>query len=268
MSDKDEKALNQPAEEEVSSPTTPVDEPKATEEVTEPEAPEISEPEEKVAETEETEPKKGLNTRVRELNTRTKVAEEKALSLEEKLTELTDQGRSSVQTPNMGTDVPQNSLQEPIVKEGEVVTVHELNQRVRAREGMLLQQMDSRSELRSRQNESINRIKTESSEVIRKYPELDPKSKTFNRELSDTITDATEAFVRAKPYTASVTNFVDRLMKPYKGAVTKEVGKQTEEMAKQASQGAIKPTSIRKEDKSAKEKSIKELEKDLGVLQS
>jgi len=57
-------------------------------------------------------------------------------------------------------------------------------------------------------------------------------------------------------------------MKPYKGAVTKAVGEQKEELAKQASQGAIKPTSVRKQDKSSKEKTIEELESELGVVQS
>lgn len=264
MSDEDKQETLTKAEEEVSLSESSIDEPKATEEVIETE--EASEVE--ATETEQEETKKGYSNRVRELNTRAKEAEAKAKSLEEKLTELTDQARSQVQTPNFGTDVSQSSQEEPIFKPGEEIDTVEFEKRMNARDARIIQQATSRSDLMSKQNEAINRIKTESGEAVRKYPELDPDNENFNEDLSDTVTEAVEALVKSSPYTASVTKFVDKLMKPYQGAVTKEVGKQTEELAKQASQGAIKPTNVRQKDRSPEEMTIAELEAELGIVQS
>ena len=268
MSDIDEKALKPKAEEEVSLPTTPVEETKATEEVIEPEVESAEETKEEVTETEKENTNKGYSNRVRELNTKANEAEEKAKSLEEKLTELTEQGSSRSQTSNRGIGDFTPSPQEPIFKPGEEIDPAEFERRMAVRDQRILQQATAGSELRSRQNEARSRIKTEAGEAIRRHPELNPDDDNYNQELSDTVTEAVWAMVKSNPYSASVNKMVDKLMKPYKGAVTKAVGKQTKEMAKQASQGAIKPTSVRKEDKSAEDKSLKELEKDLGILQA
>jgi len=123
-------------------------------------------------------------------------------------------------------------------------------------------------ELEVKKSEAINRINNEAAEVVRKYPELDPESDDFNRELSDTVTEAVEAHVKANPFSASVKGFVAKLMKPYQGAVTKEVGKANEQLAKQVSSAALKPTSVSKKEKSASEKTIEELERELGIVVS
>jgi translation initiation factor 2B subunit (eIF-2B alpha/beta/delta family) len=137
-----------------------------------------------------------------------------------------------------------------------------------AREQKILEQADARGELRNRQSEAVSRINSEANEIVREYPELDPESDSFNRELSETITEATEAYVKTQPYTASVKQFVAKLMKPYKGAVSAEVGKAQENIAKQVSQAALRPTNVRKQEKTAGEKSIAELEQELGVVQN
>jgi hypothetical protein len=268
MSEQDNQALNNQAEEDVSLPTTPVDEPKATEEVEEIVEPEVSESPEETTETEKKETNKGLNNRVRQLNEAKKLAETKAAGLEEKLSKLTEQDSSSGPTPVMGTEDYTQSLEEPVVTDGETLSVSELNQRIKAREQRLLRQASANAELNSRQTEVRNRVKTEASEAARRHPELDPESEHFNSDLSDTVTEAVWAMVRAEPYTASVNKLVDKLMKPYKGAVTKAVGEQSEELAKQASQGATRPTTVRKSDKPMEEKTIAELERDLGIVQS
>jgi len=55
------------------------------------------------------------------------------------------------------------------------------------------------------------------------------------------------------------------MMKPYLRSVTKEVGKVSENLAKQVSQAATRPTSVSTSGgKSNKDKSIKELEAELG----
>jgi hypothetical protein len=57
-------------------------------------------------------------------------------------------------------------------------------------------------------------------------------------------------------------------MKPYLRAVNKEVGQATENIAKQVSESALRPTSIRKEEKATADKTVEELEQELGVVQA
>lgn len=253
--EENQEALNVEGEENIQELSP---EPEQTaEETVEVESTEETEP----VETEE-EPRKGAQARIRELNHRAKLAEEKALSLENKIAELTNP------VGFQGIPTPQYNPQEPIVQDGEEITVAELNRRIAERDQRLLGQATANAELITRQNEAVTRINRESSEAVRKYPELDPDSESFDPELSESISEATQAYVGKNPYSASVTKFVDKLMKPYKGAIDREVGKASEQIAKQTSRAALRPTSIRKTEKSASEKSIAELERDLGVVQS
>lgn len=215
------------------------------------------------ADTQTAESNKGANQRIRELNQRAKQAEQRAKSLEEKIAELT----APVGVPNFQQEVQFNP-QEPIVAPGEDIDVNELNRRIQAREQNLLKQADARSELRQRQTEAIARHNSESKAAIQKYPQLNPDSDSFDPELSESITEATENLIKSNPYSASVEKFVDKLMKPYSRAVAKEVGKVTENVAKQVSETALRPTSIRKQEKPATEKSIAELEQELGIVQT
>lgn len=249
--------------EEISSPdATPATKPKDSEEVLEPEAEPTGEAEEEKKETGERSKKKGYQQRVRGLVKRAKKAEAKSQSLEEKLAELT----APVEPQVAQVQPPQPRPDEPIVKPGEEVSASELDSRIKAREQRILQQADAGAQLRTRQSEAINRINNEASEVMRLYPELDPKSKSFNKELSDSITVATEAYVRSNPYTASVKKFVAKMMKPYKGAVEKEVGKVTEKVAKQASETALRPTSVKGGKKKFEDLTEKQQEKKLGIV--
>jgi septum formation topological specificity factor MinE len=206
---------------------------------------------------------KGAAQRIKELNQRAKSAETRAKSLEDKIAELTGPSTQGYQP-----QVPDYNPQEPIVKDGEEIDVNELNRRIADRETRLMAQAEARVELKSRQSEAINRIKSETAEVLKTYPQLDPDSLEFDQELSETVTEAVEAQVRANPYSASVTKFVGKLMKPYAKAVAKEVGEATANIAKQATEAALRPTSIRKTEKSASEKSIAELEAELGIVYS
>jgi flagellar biosynthesis chaperone FliJ len=200
-------------------------------------------------------PKKGAQSRIKELNSEVK-------SLKEKLAELTS-------PVGLQTDYqPQFNPTEPIVADGEEISVQELNQRIAQRDQRLLQQASANSELRIKQTEAVNRINSEAINVVRKYPQLDPENENFDQELSDSITEATEAYVKSAPYSASVSQFVDKLMKPYTRAVEKEVGKATANIAKQVTEAALRPTSIQKGEKTANELSIAELEAKLGVVNS
>jgi hypothetical protein len=240
----DEQSEAQVQEPAVESPTT--EEP--TEEVEETVEPEASGTTEEPTETEE-KPKKGFQSRVKELVKERDEAKEQAQSLAQRLEELT----GSVE-PIQGQYTPQY---EP----GTEVTPEQYQQDV-------TRTADSLVQLRLKQSEAVNRINNESRDAIRKYPELDPDSESFNKELSDSITEAVEAHVKVNPYSASVSTIVDKLMKPYKGAVSKEVGQATENIAKQVSETALRPTSVKSGEKTAKEKSIAELEQELGIVQA
>ena len=247
------RALNNEGEDNTPD-TTPVTETKQSGEVAEPA--EDTEPtgevetEGEVAETEEGSKKKGYSQRVRELNIRAKEAEAKAQSLAEKLGELT------------GSDEPQpdHGQYQPQVTPGSEISPDQYRQDV-------MRTADSIVQIRIKQQDAVNRINNEASDVVRKYPQLDPESKEFDRELSDSVTAAVEAHVRADPYKASVNTFVAKLMKPYQRAVTKEVGEVTENIAKQVSETATRPTQVASSKKKFEELSLKDMEKELGVVQ-
>ena len=238
------------AEEEISDSTPSVEEPKATEEVLEtPEESESTEEETKEEEKTETEeaPKKGANQRIRKLNEKAKQAEAKAQSLAERLAELTGSVEPTQYTPQVqpGAEISPEQYQSDVLK---------------AADGLVT--------LRIKQSEAVNRINNEAVDTIRAYPELDPESDSFDRELSDSVTEATEGYITKNPYGAQVKKFVDRLMRPYKRAVNKEVGKETENIAKQVSQSALRPTSIRQPEKKVEDMTPDELEQELGIVQS
>lgn len=257
------KALNE-SEDDVAVDTTPVSE-EASGEAIESESPTESAeevaPEGSEEETEDTQ-KKGYSQRVRELNARAKAAEERAKSLEERVANLTR--TQDVPVANQQID----ATIEPLIKPGEEIDALELDKRLQEREKRIIARADAVSLLRSKQAEAVSRINTEASEAMRAYPELDPDSDIFNKELSDTVTEAVENHIKADPYNASVKKFVSRMMKPYQGAVTREVGKTTEALAKQVSESALRPTNVRKPEKTASEKTIKELEQELGIVQT
>jgi len=252
------KALNEMGEDKALD-TTPVTKQETTEEVEESVAEtkptgEV-ETKEETTETEESS-KKGYSQRVQELNTkakeaeaRAKEAELKSKSLAEKIEELTS---SSGET--------ERTQYQPQVEPGSEVSPDQYKQDV-------MRAADSLVQIRIKQQNAVNRINNEANDAIKEYPQLDPKSKEYDRELSDSVTAAVEAHVRADPYKASVSKFVAKLMKPYNRAVTKQVGKVTENIAKQVSETATRPTSVASGEKKFEELSIKEMEKKLGMVQ-
>jgi len=265
-----QKALNEQTGDDASPDATPPSEGKATEEVEEPKVEPTGKTEEEPTET-EGETRKGYSKRVRELNAeklaaeeKAQVAEEKVQSMAERLAEVT--GSKEPQAGLQPTFEPQED--KPLVAPGEEIDPLEFDRRLKDREAKILRKADARAELRQKQSEALIRINSEADTVIREYPELDPDSDSFNYDLSSSITDATEAHVLANPYTASPKKFVAKMMKPYKRAVTKEVGKATGKIAKQASESALKPTAIRKGEKTAEDMTQKELEKKLGIIQA
>lgn len=252
----DQIGVKEGEEQPVESPTTEEPTEEAEEQVEE-------STEESISDEAETGQGKGANQRIRELNQRAKAAEERAKSLEERVTELTgsDESRGfenyNPQQPNR-----------PIVQPGEELTAEELNRRIEEREQRLLQLAEARGELRNRQSQAITRHQAESGEVMKAYSQLDPNSDDFDPELSEAVTEAVEAQLKANPYSASVKKIVEKQMKPYLRAVANEVDKERENIAKQVSQSALRPTSVRKSEKTAKDKTLAELEAELGIVNS
>lgn len=262
----DNKALNEQGEAENILDTTPVAKEEASVEATEPTEP-VSPagetvPEATAEETEESK-KKGYSQRVRELVAEKNEYKQKYVSLADQMAKLT----GSTQ-PDMGTQPAVQVADEPIIRPGEEIDGTELDKRLKTREASTLQKAIAAAQLISKQGEAVNRINSESREAVMAYPELDPESDTFNKELSDIVTEAVEEHAKTDPFNASVKKKVASLMKLYKGVVAKEVGQATENIAKQVSETALRPTSIRKAEKPASEKSIAELEADLGIVQA
>jgi hypothetical protein len=240
MENQDELTLN-----ETEGTETPVTTPSVSEEQTLEETPiestsEASEEETVVVETEPKVPKKGANARIGEL-----VGEVK--SLKQRLAEITTP-RS--ETPSMSSEA---------INLDDEVTPEQYRQHV-------LQTASNMVDLKMKQSEAIGRIDKESQEVMRTYPQLDPDSESFDRELSETISEAIEAQVRLNPYSASVKKFADRLMKPFNKAVSNGVAQEKETITKQVSESALRPTAIRKPEKTSAEMSIAELEAKLGIV--
>jgi len=178
------------------------------------------------------------------------VAEAKAQSLADRLAEIT----GSVE-PNAGFNQPYM----PQVEQGAEISPEQYQQDV-------MRRADSLVTLRLKQQEAVNKINNDANGAIKAYPQLDPESDLFDKELSDSVTEAAEGYIHKNPYGADVRRYVDKLMKPYQRAVTKEVGKVTENIAKQVSQTALRPTSVRQTEKTIDDMTPKELEEKLGVV--
>ena len=244
MENQDEnKALNLEVGEETNLAATP-----AVEEQTAEETPvESTEP----ASTEETpveetdqkeEPKKGASTRIRELAGEVK-------SLKQRLSEVTGNGEIPTQLPQPQIDLDSE------------VTQDQYRQHI-------LQQADSIVQLRMKQSEAISRIDKESSDVMREYPQLDPENDQFDKELSETISDAIEAQVKLNPYSTSVKKIADKLMKPLIKAISNGVSQEKEIITRQVSESALRPTAIKQQDKTAQDMTKEELEAKLGIIQA
>lgn len=257
-------------EEEVQLPEEPSTSEETTEEVEEPQEDVATESEE--TETETAESKKGYSQRVRELNAKAKAAEQKAAEAEARAQSLAE--RLAGITEPIGNQDFSSPTYDPNVQDGDQITPERY-------QGDVAQAANTIVEWKLKQERAVNRIDKEANEAIRKYPELDPDNKeTFNKELSDAVTAAVEKEAVIVTYdrsgrpiktvniNANIGGMVDTLMKPYKAAVAREVGQATGNIAKQVSETALRPTSVRKQEKAAEDKTLAELEEELGIVHS
>lgn len=214
------------------------------------ESTETVETESNEAETEDSS-KKGANQRIRELANKAKQAEQEKEALASRLAALT------------GSDEPVGEFPQyqPQVEPGTEISPEQY-------QADIMRAADSLVSIRIKQQDAINRINREAEQSIKAFPQLDPSSGNFDKELSDTIAEATEAYVKQNPYSASVYKFVEKLMKPYNRAVENGVSQVTENVAKQVSEAALRPTQVRQTEKSIKDMTPEELEQKLGIVQA
>lgn len=247
----DQMALNQESGVDNTQDTTPVSETEATEDVIDTSENPTGESDEPTTETGEDIKKRNANQRIRELNAELKAERQSKQSLAQRLEELTgfveptDYNRPYTPQVEPGTEISPDQYKQDVMRTA-----------------------DSLINLRLKQQETIGRINLESKEALRNYPELDPDSDTFDNDVSEAVTEAVEAYVRQNPYGANVKKFVDKLMKPYKTAVTKEVGQATQNIAKQVSEAALRPTQIKSPEKKFESMTLEEMEAQLGVVQT
>jgi len=112
----------------------------------------------------------------------------------------------------------------------------------------------------------INRINTEAKEAVTAYPQLDPSSDKFDPDLNESITTAVYNAVVGNPNT-SVTALVAKMMKPFSKSVENAVASEKSNLAKQAAESAMRPSShVEKTEKSVEDMSIEEIKEKYGVV--
>lgn len=112
---------------------------------------------------------------------------------------------------------------------------------------------------------TIARINSEAAEAIRFYPELDKNSDAYDPDVNKAVTDAIWLEVQRDP-SKSVTELADKYMRPYIQATERAVGKEKTNLAKQVSDGALKPVNFKSVDKKAEDMTIAELEASLEMV--
>lgn len=194
--------------------------------------------------------RKTAESRIKELVAEKKQAEEKAADEEEKSSSLAEQ------VEKLTARRPEASMEDfnPQQEQQDEITYEELMRRQQA----LI-------ELNLARERNANRVNAEAADAIKAHPELDPDSDSFDKELSESISQATMAKLQADP-NVKVTDFVDRLMKPYKRSLEKQAEGQKEALAKQASKQAMRPSQVQEKEKPFSELSIEEMEEKLGTV--
>lgn len=242
----DEEALAINARAEANSSTdTPTVEPKAPEVTSEEAKPEQTV---QAADSTETEGEKkvtGAEKRIHKLVDERDQYKQQAQSLSEKLAELTAGAKAPADISP--TNQPTNGESQGGERE---LTIEDLRTIAR---------------LEVEKERTIGRINSEAKEAQAKHPELDPSSDLFDADINEAVTTAVELEIRANP-TKSVKELTERYMRPYRKAAEKAVGEQQKTLAKQASEGALRPANVKPTAKSLADKSIEELEAELEVV--
>lgn len=243
--DDEQKAVNEDLEVE----NEIVESPPTEQEATQTEAP-VEDAQEEVSDSPKEEKTKPVEKRIHKLVEEREREKAEKESLAKQVEDLTEQLSSK-----------QEGLpQVPTVEPGSEITPEQYKED-------LIRTAQSIAQLEVQRQRIIDTINKEAYESMQDHPELNPKSGpgVFDKELSETITEAVKAQVQANP-TASVKKLVNNLMKPYRRAVDKQVAETTEAITKQVSESALRPSQVRGEEKPFEDLTPEEMEKKLGVV--
>jgi len=249
MEETNKEALNAPAEDVNSSSESPAEESQASPEV-ESEAPKTEEATSEESTEQPTESgvkKRSAQGRIKEL-----VKEKK--SLQENIKRLTERRQYE---PEPFGGYPQQPGNQIGLQPGQELSMEDYQSHV-------AKTADNIVRIRLAQQENLNRINREAGESMEEYEILNPKSSSFDPELSDAVTETVTELLKANP-TASVKNIVGRLMKPYGKTVTKVQAAAVESANKQVNESATRPTTS-PPPKAEKKLSWQEIEKQVGII--
>ena len=112
---------------------------------------------------------------------------------------------------------------------------------------------------------TISRIQAEGQEAIKTYSVLDKSSPDFDPDVNEAVTSAVYLEIQRDP-SQSVKKLTEKYMKPYLKAAERAVGQEKETLAKQVSETALRPSNIKGNDKKFHEKSLEEMEQELGMV--
>lgn len=112
---------------------------------------------------------------------------------------------------------------------------------------------------------TVNRINSEAREVQKLYPELDKDGDSFDPDVNEAVTTAVWLEIQRDP-SQSVKKLTDKYMKPYLKAAERAVGQEKQNLAKQVSETALRPSAIKGTEKKFHEKTIEEMEQELDIV--
>ncbi len=220
-------------------------------------------PEIPVDDTSQVDEKRSAQGRIREVVAEKNQYKEKLTGITEKLEQLT--GDQLNQAIGMA---PQATPDE----KGEVTAeqVYAESQRRAATTTFLINQ----------QQRAVDRIRVETTELERQYPELNPDSDKYDKDLSEAIATAVESQAKiltgydqaGKPIYAinvgcSPKAIVTKLMKPYRKSLNTATAQAEQTTREDISKTALRPTpQVSAPEKKAEDMSIEELRKKLGVV--
>jgi hypothetical protein len=241
--DDQQEALNQGGEETAPIATPAVEEQTGVE-PTESQAEPTGEAEAQVEETS----KKGANARIRELS-----AEKKQIATER---DTLAQKVEQLEAISRGLD--DNQFNAPTIQPGQEITPEQY-------EATVQQKARAAAFLEIKRHETINNLKQGLKEGILENPELQPGSDVFDPELSDSISEDEENFIKVNPL-GDVKKFISKKMKPFRKAQELSAGEASREVAKQSSERATRPTAHQGGEKPFESLSLEEMEQQLGKV--
>lgn len=225
-------------------PVPSTDEPKAqevTEEAVQPEKTEQSTEEPK---TDGEKKLSGAEKRIHELVDEREKAKQEVADLKAKLADLTAQPAAQESTP----------AYQPAEGESQG-----------GERELTLDDLRTIARLEVEKERTVNRINAQAAEAVKLHPELDKSSEKFDPDINEAVTTAVWLEVQKDP-SKDVLKLTDKYMKPYRKAAERAVGEEKKVLAQQVNDEALRPVNVKPVDKKFEDKSLNEMEEELGVV--